>query len=477
MPGLYATLDIGRRALLTHQMGVNVTGHNIANVNTPGYSRQRVNLETSEPVDSKPGQMGTGVRADEIQRIYDRFLAVQINHENQDLGRWEAQKDALEKVENIFNESTGYGLNQAMSEFWNAWHDLANNPSNSAERVVVKAKGDQLAAYFRNMNSDTERIQRDMDESIIGAVEEINSITEQIAHLNQKIAQVEMTGQNANDHRDERDLLLKQLCSLIDVNSFEDDTGKVTVYMRSGRPLVENISSWQLSTETNLRGFQDVVWLDREGNATNVTADISGGKLKGWLETRDVIIPDYLSRLDALAQSIATEVNAIHRTGYGLTVDPATIDPITNPNGDPYTNIDFFTGTSASDIELNIALVNDVNLIAAAQSPDGIPGDNRNAIEISNLQSRLTMNANTATFDNYYNALVSDVGGGVSTATLNLDHQSMIVSQLDNHRESISGVSLDEEMVNLIKFQHAYDASAKLITTVDELLESLINMI
>ncbi len=467
MSNVFGILNTGRTALLTQQKAIDITGHNIANVNTDGYSRQRVNMETNEPVSSSPGQTGTGVRTAEIQRVYDQFLGAQINEENQNLGNWEAQKGVLERVEIIFDESSGYGLNQAMSEFWNAWQDLANNPSDYAGRAALLAKSETMTTTFNNIYLNLEQIQRDIDTSIMGTVKEINSIAERIAGLNQKIALTEVGGQNANDYRDSRDLLLKELSLMINIDSFENSDGKVTVLVAGGRPLVENISSWNLSTQPDVDSdFQDIVWTDSGGNPVVITSSISGGKLKGWLEVRDVTIPDYLSKLNDLAEEIITEVNDFHKDGLGL-------------NDDVVAERNFFTGTKALDIAVNQDIVDDVNNIAAAGSLDGLPGGNSNAIKIANLQNELTMNGNpaTATFDDYYNSLVSDVGSGVQKATVNFDHQSLMTTHLDNYRESISGVSLDEEMVNLIKFQHGYNAAARLISVADELLDRVISMV
>ena len=462
MSNVFGILNTGRTALLTQQKAIDVTGHNIANVNTDGYSRQRVNMETNEPYSSQPGQTGTGVRAAEIQRIYDRFLGAQINNENQNLGNWETQKGVLERVEIIFDESSGYGLNQAMSEFWNAWQDLANNPSDYAGRAALLAKSETMTATFNNICSNLEQIQTDIDTSIMGTVKEINSIAERIAGLNQKIALTEVGGQNANDYRDSRDLLLNELSLMINIDSFENSDGKITVLVAGGRPLVENISSWNLSTQPDVDSdFQDIAWTDSDGNLVDITDSISGGKLKGWLEARDVTIPDYLSKLDNLAEGIITEVNDLHKAGLGL-------------NDVSVAGRNFFAGTTATNMAVD---VDDVNNIAAAGSFDGLPGGNSNAIEIANLQNALKMNSDTATFDDYYNSLVSDVGSGVQKATVNFDHQSSMVTHLDNYRESVSGVSLDEEMVNLIKFQHGYNAAARLISVADELLDRVISMV
>ena len=461
MSSLYGILNTGGTALLVQQNAIDVAGHNIANVNTPGFSRQKVDMETNTPLNTAPGQTGAGVNAAEILRIYDRFLGKQIYDENQTLGNWEAQKGIYERVEMLFDESTGYGLNQAMSEFWNAWQDIANNPTDSASRTALLAKSETMATSFNNMDSNLKGIQKDIDSSIIGTLEEINSITGQIAGLNEKIVLIEVGGQNANDYRDSRDILLKDLSLMIDIEAFENSEGKATVLTVGGRPLVENFSSWDLSTRNGVSGLKDVLLTDSEGTSVDITDDISGGKLKGWLEARDVTIADHLSNLDDLAAEIIQEVNVLHSAGYGL---------------DSTTGDDFFTGTSALDIAVHQDIVDDVNKIAVAGGEGGV-GDNSNAIEIANLQNALKMNSDTVSFDDYYNSLVSNVGNDMLTATVNFDQESIMITQLNNRRESVSGVSLDEEMVDLIKFQHAYNAAARLISIVDELLDRVTSMV
>lgn len=467
MPDMFGILMMGKEALLTQQKAVDVTGHNISNVNTPGYTRQRVNLEAREPIDFQPGQMGTGVRAAEIQRIHDRFLGVQITREQQDLGRWEAQKSSLERLEMIFDESTGCGLNEAMSDFWNAWHDLVNNPSAQAERTIVIERGVVLSDIFNKTCTALQDLQNEIDINMRGTVQEINQVSEQIADLNEKIAMVEGRGQNANDFRDQRELLLKDLSSKIDIQTFENSEGNVSVMLRSGQLLVEKDRMWELSTAPNGSGGQNIVWIDSDGNAVDITNSIQGGQIKGWLEVRDVIIPNYANQLNELASGIITEVNALHQNGYGLE------DPFT---GSPFTGYHFFAGTSAADMAVNEEVLNDTSKVAASRTAGGVPGDNSNAIEIADLQSALTMSSGTASFDDFYNAMIGALGTDVQSASQSYEHQSGVVSQLDNYRESVSGVSLDEEMVNMIKYQHAYEAAATLITTVDEMLMTLINM-
>ena len=466
MSDLNGILSIAGQALITQQQAISVTSHNIANVNTPGYSRQKLVMTTSPPVNSEVGPMGTGVSAVEIERIYDRFVNAQINNESQELGRWDAQKNGVESLEMIFNEAYGYGLSEAMSEYWNAWQALSNNPTGRTERQVLVTRGQILASTFNKLDSDLTQSQRDQDLAIEETVTEVNRLAAQLVDLNQKIVSSETGTQNANDYRDQRDLVLKGLSELIDINEFENADGSVSVLIADGRPLVSGTTSWQLSTQVNASGLQDVVWLDNAGSPVMINNDISAGKLKGWLETRDVLIPDYLNRLDTLAQTLVTEVNNLHLTGFDLNGTAGEV---------------FFDGTgTAADIEVNANIVGDPDLIAASFDPAPLlstPGDNRNAIEIAKLQHQLLMNGNTATFNDYYSSLVSDVGNEVLKSDSYYTHQSEMVAQLDNYRESISGVSLDEEMINLIKFQNAYAAAAKLVTTADEMMQTVLQMV
>lgn len=564
MTDIYGVLSIGSKALSVQQKGIYVTGNNIANINTPGYTRQRLNMSSDVPVDSSIGTVGTGVRAIDVERIYQRFLGVQINNETQSLGKWEANKDVLERVEMIFDESNGYGLSQVMSEFWGAWQDLSNNPSGTVERSVLAAKSETLAQTFSKNYQDLQTVQTDIDTMIKGTVDEINLLSEKIGSVNQKIVQMESGGNTANDYRDQRDQLLKDLSELININSFENANGGVTVSVGNGQPLVEGNDVYQLSTQVNASGHQNIVWVDAADNTVDITDAISGGKIKGWLNARDQDIRNYMNRLDTLAQSLMEEVNTLHASGYGLdgstgndfftgaatasgaldsaltitaeeggagnlaiTLVPGgtagsetvTTDPVTGDIriaiedgvstqaqiaaalqthsaiasvvaaspasawtlGSGTDTVTLSGGSSAANMQINPAIALDDRLIAAAQSfntiPGDKPGDNSNAIDIANLATAMTMKGNTVTFGAYYESYVGDVGNAVQQAASYYDHQDLMVGQLENYRESISGVSIDEEMVNLVKFQNAYQAAAKLITTADEMMQTVLNMI
>ena len=462
MSDIYGIMSLAGQALMTQQLAISVTSHNIANVNTPGYSRQQLIMTTNTPLDSSIGLIGNGVSGEAIERIYDRFLSAQISNESQELGRWDAQKDAVELVEIIFNEADGSGLSQSMSKFWDAWQSLTNNPAGTTERQVLVTASQVLATTFNYLSSDLSQSRQDLDLAIQATVADINRLSEQLADLNEKIISSEAGSLSANDYRDQRDLVLKELSELIDTNTFEDANGAVSVLVANGRPLVTAGQFWQLSTETNAAGLQDVVWVDQAGNTTNITTDISGGKLKGYLEVRDGIIVDYINRLDTLAQTLMTDVNSAHQSGFALDGSAGEV---------------FFAGTGAADLEVNPNIAGNPVLVAAAADALTVPGDNRKAIEIANLQYQLVMSANTGTYNDYYSSLVRDAGNEVLISDAYYNHQSNMLAQLENQRESVSGVSLDEEMINLIKFQNAYTAAAKLITTADEMMQTILQMV
>lgn len=460
MPNITSLLYIGQSALITQQKAIDITGNNIANVNTEGYTRQRLNMVQSQPVRDLGGTMSTGVTADlKIKRYYDQFITAQLNGENESLGRWEAQKNALEKVEVLFDDVSDYGLSSAMGEFWSAWQDLTNNPSGHVERSALLGAAQFLTTTFNQLSTNITEARDDIDANVDSIVSDVNSLASQIAELNRKVAQVEVTGHNANDYRDQRDQLVFELSKLIDIDSFEDGDGNTTIMVGGGKPLVESTFTWDLVTADS-GGVQNVYWQDSSGTLTDITSDIDSGELKGLITARDDLIDGYATRLDELANGIIDAVNTLHSAGYAL-------------DG---TQRAFFTGTNALDIAVNTDIEGDVDLIAAASDPLELPGDNSTAIAIAELQNSLTMSSGLATFDDFYNALIGDVGSDVRSAELNYDHQDTMVTQLQNYREEISGVSLDEEMVNLVKFQHAYNAAARLITTTDEMMDTIIGL-
>jgi flagellar hook-associated protein 1 FlgK len=468
MIGLNSALYIGRDALMTQQLAISVTGQNIANVNTPGYSRQRVNLE-SKVINSAQGSIGAGVIDKGVVRMYDQFLNAHIQEEIQQKGRWHAENQSMQQTEIIFDEASGDGLSQHMSQFWDSWQDLTLNPSGYAERKALTTSSEDMASNFQEKYRYLDQIQEDMDGRITAATDEINSMASQISNLNDRIQQMELNGSTANDFRDQRELLMNQLSEKINFSVSEDSQGRVTLTLGDGHDLVGSQPFGKLATAVNASGHKDVVW--DSDPSTSINGSISSGNLSGWMNVRDSLVPEYKNRLDLLAGQIIQEVNAIHRAGQGL-------DGVGSPTG-----IDFFScdpASPAATIQVNPVILDDVNKIAAASgsvSSGLVRGDNTQALAMAGLQNKLTMDGSSATFDTYFNTLVSRVGSDVQNASMNLEHHTMTVEEMENYRESVSGVSLDEEMVNLVKYQQGYAAAAKLIDTVSGMMDTIINMV
>lgn len=463
MISLNSALYIGRDALMTQQLSISVTGQNIANVDTAGYCRQRVNLE-SKSIQTSQGNIGTGVMAKGVVRIYDQFLNAGIQEEIQQKGRWQAQSRSMQQVEIVFDESSDYGLSRHMGQFWDSWQALTLNPSGYAQRNALVTSSENLAFNFQEKFRSLEQVQKDMDVQIVAAVGEINALASQVASLNTKIQQLEMGGGTANALRDQREVLIRQLSEKINFSTREDAAGRVTLTLGDGRDLVGNPPFGKLTTAENADGYHDLQW-DTVPPTSIDNQHVTAGNLSGWMKIRDSLVPEYKDKLDLLARQIINQVNEIHRQGQGL---------------DGATGNDFFSGNSASTLQVNPDIVDHVEWIAAAGGsgpPESIGGDNTQAMAIAALQNKKTMDGGSATFDTYFNALVSKVGSDVQKASVQLDHYTMTVEQMENYRESVSGVSLDEEMVNLVKYQQGYAAAAKLIDSVREMMDTVLAMV
>ncbi|MCP4705843.1 MAG: flagellar hook-associated protein FlgK [candidate division Zixibacteria bacterium] len=456
MAGLFSGLELGKRALATHQLWLNTIGHNVANVNTPGYSRQRVSISTSTPEEHFVGMIGTGVNANDIRNVRDLFLSQQYRDENKNLGQWASQEKMLTRVEAIFMEPSTDSLGDLMEKFWTGWMDLGNNPESIAARTALKEQGNLLTTGFHRRYDQLVDLQKSIDIDVELIVNKVNSLSDEVASLNKQISRMELGNYSANDLRDRRDLMIDNLSQFIDVNTSEQTNGATLVYI-GALMIVDETNALHLDTyETAGKGFvtSEVVW-----KGTKKTVQNYNGELKGLLEMRDKIIPQYMNDLDTLAETLVSEVNGIHTAGYDLNNS---------------TNINFFDEhfTSAGNLRLSQEVLNNVTKIAASQS--GAVGDNSNAQAVADLRKSLLMTRGTATMEEFYNTIVGQVGIDTNKAVQLRENHSLLVESLENARQSVQGVSLDEEMAQMIKYQHAFDAAARVITTVDQALEMVI---
>ncbi len=438
-------------SLLTQQYAISVTSRNIVNATTDGYTRETVVFNDTND--------GTTASA---KRVYDTFLTNQLVSVQTDLGKYTAQAEYLGSIEGIFAESEGSGLSEALSEFWSAWQDLADNPTGTAERSSLVSDANTLAGLFNSKRSSLSEQQQAIDDDVADTVAAINEDIRKIAALNQQIAQVSAKGQDTGSLQDNLETLVKDLASLTDITTYTGDNGQISINLTNGSPLVQGTTTWSLGTATNATtGLQDVTWIDDQGNAAVITSEMTGGKLGGELEVRDETIPSYLGSLDTLAATLIEAVNDLHTTGYDLNGDAGTA---------------FFSGTTAADMAVSATILADAGLVAASDTASAQSTDGSIATAIAALQESLLLSGGTATYSDFYSALVTRVGTDVEKAGDRYDSQSDTVTLYQNLRDSVSAVSTDEEQTKLLAYQSVYQASAKLITVLDEMLETILEM-
>ena len=558
---IFSTLSSAKLGLLAQQLAIEVTGQNVANIETEGYSRQDVSFEANTPRGHiKYGglhQLGTGVRIASIERAHDQFLFTQIMDEGDLTGSTEVKKEIFEQLEVLFNEGSGRSLNDALSLFFSSVHDLATNARGLPERVDLISKAEHLASTFNQTGNQLFTIQRNIDATIETEVAKINTLTTQIGKLNESIHANEPTSQyKANDLRDNRDRLVKELSKKIDIQLVQESDNQISLTLKDGTALVLKDQVFDLSTSINANNesFNDV-YIDTGSTTKNITSTIKGGELRGYLDMRDTEVESVLDKMNILSGSFIQEFNSIHREGFGIdgnsgldfftpldvTVDhdvdntgtavvsmtnasPTTISVdefeiaftgsneftlnnlTTNASSGTFTFIKGSTfnikdgfavaisGTAASGDKVTFSVSEDAASLMSVSSTitaDGqkiaagttTNGDGGNALLMADLQNELVFNSVTwssesgsFTVDEYYNAVVSTIGIKSFSAQAILRQQEGVMLQLNSRRESISGVSIDEEMIKMIKFQQAYNASARMISIVDEMLDTLNRM-
>ncbi len=457
MGGLFQGLEAGKSALLAHQLYLQTIGNNIANVNTPGYARQRVNISSNYAIETAAGFVGTGLRVTDIIQIKDHFLGEQLRRSNKSLGQWSYKEKVLTQVETLFNEPADNTLSDHINDLWNSFDSLSQNPESTTNRQAVLSSTNKMVNSFHELSEQLWRLHDSINKDLSSISENINEYSAEIAHLNEQIRLREVGGSNANTLRDARNLLVDKLSEYIDVNTIESSNGELRV-MVGAMEIVNGSEVNRLSSNViNEKGrmSHELVW---EG--TDVQIRNLNGQLKGLVETRDETIPRYIQELDTLAISIIEEVNSLHQTGYGL---------------DGTTGLEFFDTNymTAGTIKLNSTLEVSPDKIAASGS--GERGDGTIALAIQNIRNERVMLNGSSTINDFYNSIVGNLGVETSEAISFSENFALMVQQVENSKESIEGVSLDEEMANMIKFQHAYDAAARVITTMDEALEVVIS--
>ncbi len=589
MSSIGMVLNIAESALNAQQYGLGVTSHNIANVNSTGYSRQTPVLASKDPQLIGGMVMGRGVDTDQVVRIYDQFIEDQLMQEKSNLSSSQEMENYMQILEGFFSESSDASVSTMLSDYWNLWHDISNNPSGVPERIALYEHSLLLSEKFNTLSADLTQIESNLTNSLSVGVEKINQIASEIAELNNQILGMESSSGIANDLRDKRNTLISELGEYLSVTSYEQENGSISVLTARGCTIVFGTSNYEL--EMGGTYGDRVRWQDSSGNWVDITNYITNGKMNGWLEIRDEIVAKYKLDLDAVVKELIWSVNVQHTQGVGLklfepgstlsgtyqtstdlgdlnfgseiqfvadgfklwiedrtvpaspTISSVSID-LSSLNGSsslsdlateinnqitaaPLTGVTasvsgntinftaggnyafgfsedksnilsalgintFFQGTGASSVDVNSVLNDKDHIAAALIDPSGsyASGDNTNALNMTDLQYKAiaiaqwacdrvdgnTQGSVTATIEDYYHSMVGSIGITSSSISRSRAFSEVMVNNLNQRRDSISAVSLDEEMINLIKFQQAYVAATKLISVADEMLNTLLEM-
>lgn len=544
MSGSFLGLSIAVSGLFANQRALSVTSHNVANANTKGYSRQRMDMEAYRP-DYLPGGMGalgTGTSAKPVKQIRDQFLDYKYRGESGKFAEWKSKYEVLQNVVNILNEPTDSGMGKLMNDFFSSLHEVKKNAESLSIRTLVRERALAFIKGIGNMSTAFKKLQSDLNFEFEVAVRDLNGYAKQISDLNKIIFEAETDGGTANDARDQRNLILDKLSKYAKISTFEDNQRRFHVTI-GGHTLVSHYRADSLKitkrkTRNNpddVDALVDVAWEDgspfRPGN----------GKLNGLLKVRDNIegkdkgIPYYVDRLNSFMDKLVSEMNRIHSGGYDLkgntginffttkgmtTKEYNTYLKTTGLNGGPAVDVTEtieasvgsdltgakkaraiaksvgtylksnpqYKGKSIHYVEGRYLVVDqikadhitlskeleDVNHIAASKTQSGVPRNADNVLAMADVRHNVSL-YDWGSPDDYVKSLISNLGVDGQAAKNLRDNQKLLVKNVETARESVKGVSLDEEMSNVIRYQHAYSANARMINTIDEMLDLIVN--
>lgn len=457
MPGTFSSINMASNALRLFQRALDTTGHNIANVNTAGYSRQTVEFKANEPLTFYSQgwrALGQGVGLGAIVRVRDGYLEASARNNSATLGKFSTLAASLKQVENMFGEPGESGIAAALDKFFDSWSALGSNPDDTGARIQVQNSGSLLGSRVRNAYAQLLGYEGQLTESADATVERINQLGENIAELNKQIRQMHVSGGHANDLMDQRDAAARELSSLIDtqVEQFED--GSYAVYV-AGHTLVDHAGTRPIPTT------YDPVASTFTSNG--VTYTVKNGQLAGLFQSMSAVATQK-AQLDALANELRTQFNTVHMTG---------IDQDGN-TGNGFFN-DAVPQTGAIDLDLSAAVKASPRAIAAGLT--GEPSDGGLALNLSQLRDTDLVALGNQTFHGFYLANVGQLGSQASYYEAATKTEQAVAEQIENQVQSVSGVSLDDEMTEMMRYQRSYQAAARALTVFDQVTEDLIAML
>ena len=473
MLGLFGTIDMAKRGMDASRQGIEIVGHNLSNVSNPAFSRQRLRLETSNTLQSPTGPTGTGAQVAGIEQLRSAILDTQITTERGIMGYLTEKQKSLQFGEIDLGQQIDrqastpeaqtaalgvggqFGLAEGLTDFFNALSALSASPNSTADRQVAALRGESLGNKFNSVMARLVKLQTDLNTSVDDQVTRASQLLRDIADVSVSVSASEQGGfGSANDLRDRRQEKVEQLATLFNVTTSTSANGKFNLTIGGLNLISDNSLSDTLTTVEDGDGNLQV---QTEGGTS---LDITSGSVLGVIEARDGEIQTLMDGIDTLAATLVEKINEIHTTGFAL--DGTT------------TGADFFTGTDAASIAMNDAFLLDPNLIQA--SADGAPGNNEIAKSMAELGATKLDDLGNLTFSENYNQAVATFGQSSANVGSQLLDQKAVTRMLEQQRDAVGGVSIDEEVTTMLIFQRAFQASARMITTVDEMIQTVLTL-
>lgn len=480
MAGLINALNSARTSLEVNQKSIEITGNNIANVNTEGYSRQKAVLETYPAMNFGDFFIGQGVKITNVSREHDVFIERQIKQKAVDYGYQDALTRPLSELERVLT-ITEDNISTDIDNFFDSLQELTADPSDLVQRNNVILQGEVLATSFNNVINDLDAIQQNINNTILSKLDEVNAQLREIADLNERIYSIEIRGQMANSARDQRDMVARNLAMTVGAQSIEDNNGMLAVSLPGGLPLVQGLMPMRLVADTS--GNQMTLQLEAGGVLRNLNERNLGGGFQSLIEVRDTLIPELTGELDKLAYELSVQINLQHQAGGALDSSTGNLffsvppNYVASPPGPPPTANEY----SGAARRMQVILTDPVKVAAGASPNPGpppgnvAPGDNSNALILSNIGDNYLVGG-TDSFTSLYGKIAAKIGVESNQNQLSLKGAQDALVQLENFRDGLVGVSLEEEMISLIQFQRGFQSSAKFLSTVDEMMVSLLDI-
>ena len=445
--------DIAKSGLAAFQGALDVTSHNVANAANENYSRQRVELSTNLPQNLSGLVWGTGVKIDQITRARNQLTDTQIRNNNSTYNDSSHRSEILSQVESLFPEPSDLGISSLINSFFDSWNELAVTPNSPTLRTNVIQSAQKLFGQVQTVYQGLDEIRGSLLNDAKSKVQELNSLLKQVTNLNNQIASASVMGSDNNDLLDQRDHVIDQLSEITNISVSYDSSNAAVISVGGVFAADQNVSTeFKVSSVNN-----GLILTTSDGNSV---ANIRGGTLFATMDTYSNTIPKYQNDLDNVMNTLVESVNNIHSRGYTNT-------------GSPETGINFFDSYKDGVLKINDKILSNNNYLAV--SSDGTSGNGDIAVSIAGLSNQALINGSTIS-DSYSN-LVSSIGNDKNTSDQQANSGQLILQQLQDQKNSYSGVSIDEEMTNVITYQRSYDASAKLITVADQMLQTVLDLV